>query len=515
MIILYHDGLHAVEISSDSDVNSIRIPLSGISKTLISLAETATDDWLIWCHIALKDHLNINAIEEIFHHQKIMASYHPGEANYLPEAIGYVEDSPFINIRKAVCYPTWRMSSWVGGVHAAVWCALKEELVPDRDFDYFLHSLAKRAMQQGLFCYSEPKLLKAKPALVFSKQANRRLLFRFVNQHFKTRWMFLLLLNFFIYEKKLPLRSFLSGFCYRKRVFSPQLLADIPIKSTRQIVQQKTIDVIIPTLGRKKYLYDVLKDLAAQTHRPKKVIIVEQNPEPGSISELNYLTDESWAFEIKHFFIHRTGACHARNLALEEVASEWVFLADDDIRMHSNFMREALSEIEQTGNKAFTLNCLQKHETNQNPYISQTSMFGSGCSFLHSSILSENIRFSKSFEHGYGEDADFGMQLRNKGFDVIFLPKPEILHLKAPSGGFRTTPKLAWQEDKPQPKPSPTVMLFRKTHYSAEQLWGYKTVLFFKFYRQQGVKNPIAYFNTFKNSWEKSLQWAKLLAKET
>jgi GT2 family glycosyltransferase len=36
---------------------------------------------------------------------------------------------------------------------------------------------------------------------------------------------------------------------------------------------------------------------------------------------------------------------------------------------------------------------------------------------------------------GYGEDNDFGMKLRNQGHDVSYLPKPQILHLKAPMGG--------------------------------------------------------------------------------
>ena len=64
------------------------------------------------------------------------------------------------------------------------------------------------------------------------------------------------------------------------------------------------------------------------------------------------------------------------------------------------------------------------------------------------------------FEFGFGEDADFGMQLRNQGYDVLYLPEPEILHLKAPIGGFRTKPVLQWQNESIQPKPSPTVMLY-------------------------------------------------------
>ena len=77
------------------------------------------------------------------------------------------------------------------------------------------------------------------------------------------------------------------------------------------------------------------------------------------------------------------------------------------------------------------------------------------------------------------------MQLRNQGYDVLFLNEPEILHLKAPIGGFRTKPVLQWQNESVQPKPSPTVMLYLILHNSKEQLLGYKTTLFFKYYKHQ------------------------------
>ncbi len=58
----------------------------------------------------------------------------------------------------------------------------------------------------------------------------------------------------------------------------------------------KDIDVLIPTIGRKPFLYDVLKDLSKQTILPKNVIIIEQNPLAGSTSELDYLQDKNWPF---------------------------------------------------------------------------------------------------------------------------------------------------------------------------------------------------------------------------
>jgi hypothetical protein len=96
---------------------------------------------------------------------------------------------------------------------------------------------------------------------------------------------------------------------------------------------------------------------------------------------------------------------------------------------------------------------------------------------------------------------------------VLYLPEPEILHLKAPIGGFRTKPVLLWQEDLIQPKPSPTVMLYIISHNTKEQLKGYKTTLFFKFYKHQNIKNPYSYFKMFQKQWNQSVFWANQLKK--
>ena len=103
------------------------------------------------------------------------------------------------------------------------------------------------------------------------------------------------------------------------------------------------------------------------------------------------------------------------------------------------------------------------------------------------------------------------MQLRNKGIDVLYSPEPEILHLKAPIGGFRTKPVLPWQNDIIQPKPSPTAMLYKVLHLNKEEINGYKTILFIKFYKLQSIKNPILYFLNFRKQWKQSEYWANQL----
>lgn len=506
MIILYHQNNKVTQVWNDSLGEDVPVRLASIADTLFEAALAFPESLLFWCHESQRNYFNKESISDIFHHKKIMAFYNPGEGNYFPDSIGYVEESLFANPNKNIKYATWFASAAIGGISCEVLLRLEKEIVRDTDFDYFLHSLAKLWMPHGLLCYSEPRLLHSNTGYTTLK-ASTKTVFRFVRQHYKFRWLFLLRLNYVLHQKSGHTKAFFQSLFYRKRKTDGKALDTLVVQSSRQIINETTIDVIIPTIGREQYLFTFLSDLATQKQLPRKVIIVEQNPVEGSQSNLDYLQNNSWPFAISHTFTHQAGACNARNIALSQIESEWVFFADDDIRIGEDFLETAFSQIAKYGNEANTLSCLQINEKTVFDTVFQWKTFGSGCSIVKADAL-KGLQFDLRFEFGFGEDADFGMQLRNKGYDVLFLPFPQILHLKAPIGGFRTKPELAWKDEKLQPKPSPTVMLYRLLHQSKTQLEGYKTVSFFKFYKHQSIRNPFRYYKNFKAKWAVSLFWA-------
>lgn len=509
MIIVYHINNKIAEIVA-SDNQKIEFDYQGtIANGLQKIAKLFPDAKIVWCHSDFKGRLDLESLKTLFHHDKMMLSFSSTQHNFFDTTIGYVEESLFINVNKKISYPTWQMSSVVGVVHAAVLNALKGKIVCDNDFDYYLSSLAKLGMPLGLLCYSEPRLLKC-GEFKNNNKASIYTLFRFVKQHYKTRWIFLLLLNIGLYERKFPIFPLLFSLFYKYRYNATINLDCIKVQSSLKIIDERTIDIIIPTIGRKDYLFDVLKDLSKQSLLPSKIIIVEQNPEEFSKSELDYIYQEKWPFKIEHFFIHKAGACNARNLALKQITSEWVFFADDDIRIDDLFIQKTFESINKFGVKAVSISCLQKDEKQIFKNVFQWGSFGSGCSFVATAILND-CSFNMGYEFGFAEDSDFGMQLRNKDCDVLYLPKPEILHLKAPIGGFRTKPVLLWQNDRIQPKPSPTVMLYILLHNTQLQLKGYKTTLFFKFYKHQNIKNPYSYYKMFHKRWNQSVFWANQL----
>jgi GT2 family glycosyltransferase len=483
---------------------------SSIAPVLVTLSYQFPQEPIVWCHELLGNSLNIEGIATLFHHNKMMLSFRPNSGNFFGNSIGYAEESLFINVNKKVSYPTWQMSGYVGVIHASVLNAIGDKIAFDFDLDYYLSSLAKLCMPLGLHCYSEPQLLKREVHVDSLIQTSNFKLFRFVKQHYKMRWVFLLALNLLMYERKMLLFPFVAAFFYKRRFNNKINLDGVVVQSSRVTIDTGTLGVIIPTIGRKAYLYDVLRDFAKQSVLPQKIIIVEQNPEPSSTSELDYLINEKWPFQIKHIFTHQAGACNARNVALSQTKSEWVFFADDDIRISEDFLEKSLKYIEKFGIKAVSFCCLQKNEKPTFNNVFQWGSFGSGCSVVASDVL-KNCHFNLGYEFGYGEDIDFGMQLRNQGYDVLFLPQPSIMHLKAPVGGFRTKPILKWHHEVIQPKPSPTVMLYLITHNTKQQILGYKTVLFFKFYKHQKIRNPFRYLLVFSKQWQQSVYWANKL----
>lgn len=507
MIIVYHQHNQVHSIFDHKRQKSISLKENHILKALILLADMFEDRILVWCQLDCKELLNYGAITDNFKIKNVMVS--SGNGFYLPEAIGYVDHSPFIKVNTAVKYPTWLMHSAAGAIHATSLLKFKD-FSYSHDFNYDLNSIAKLGIPKGLFCYSDPKLLKLTAS--FQKHAGIFTLFRFVKQHYRTRWVFLLTLNFLWHERKLTILPLLRSLFYTRRKFNMSIsLEAIDAQSHREL---PTIDVIIPTIGRSSYVHDVLKDLSKQTHLPYQVIIVEQNPDLESLSDLGFIYSEVWPFKIKHEFIHQAGACNARNLALQSVVSEFIFFADDDIRFQSSVLEQSLDTMKLNKLEAVTLSCLRKGEQESLKTSIQWMTFGSGCSIVESKMAKE-INFDMAFEFGFGEDSDYGMRLRNVGCDIVYLPNIKLDHLKAPTGGFRTVHDYEWSNDIVQPKPSPTVMLYNLKHQSIQQLKGYKTLLFFKFYKNQGIKNPLVYVKEMNKRWERSIYWAKQLTQKT
>lgn len=504
MIIIIHNNNKVVLVKNKSEEV---LNFSGtFGETIFQKAEEFHNETIVWVHEELISVVNFNAIEKLLGKNETIIHFNPFENNYLSEDLGFIDHNSLFKMPKNINHASWRISAAIGATHASVLNKLNSQIENKKENpNYLLHSIGFVFSLNGLFCNSEPLLVKNE---VEKKQKQSSFqLYRFVKKHYKSQWLFFL---FFVRLFKgksfdiLPL--FLSLFISKVKKTSTITfnVFDDKLKGNGNEI---SLDVIIPTIGREKYVYDVLLDLKKQSFLPKKVIIVEQNPQPNSTSGLDFIFDTVWPFEIDHTFTHQPGACNARNIALSKVSSDWVFLNDDDNSFEFDLLENVCKAIYFYDLKALITAYPQLGETIVYDKIHQTTIYGSGNSFIKSELLSQ-VKFDKNYEFCYGEDFDFGMQLRNIGVDIICVPFLSILHLKAPMGGFRTKPILPWHDEKIMPKPSPTIMLNLIKYKTKQQQSGYKILYFIKSIHW---KNPFKSFKEINKHWQSSLFWANKL----
>ena len=498
MIFLHHKNANEI-VSVKRNGEELEYSSTGLSGVFWEVCNIFPEDLIIWIDDEVELEMNDN-LSEIFSHDLIMSSYSVA-SQFLPETIGYVDQLPFVNPDYNVKYPTWRMSTDVGGIKAKTALQFQSIYGEIKNFGLLLNSIAKTGQQNSLFCYSDPSFVKNLSKVPGEIKGGTGEIFNFVAMHYKREWLIVLLFCYWKYENRFPVFSFLNSM--RQRSFFKKTVGISPkqIKSKNR-QDDFSIDIIIPTLFRPDYIKDLLEDLRNQSVLPKRVIIVEQNPNKGTSSDLQFLYTD-WPFEVVHHFIHRTGACHARNIALNEVKSKWVLFADDDIRIEQNLIEKAISEIERLGVGSLNLNSLQPGEKTVFPRIKQWGAFGSANAIVKSDYALR-CKFSHNLEFGFGEDIDYGMQLRKIGCDIVYHPELKFIHLKAERGGFRTEGINEWKDQKIEPKPSPTMMFLVRKYYTDTMMKGYKTSLFLKFYRKQAIKNPFCYFEMMQNRWKSS-----------
>jgi hypothetical protein len=159
MIQVIHDCNMVLKISQDNK-SLVLFNNLNISETISKLAELYPLELILWCHTDLISFVNYEQLSSICNSNSEMISFTNSDKNYLSKNIGFVEQSVFINFSKKVKIATWQMSSAIGIAHSAVFLAVKTTIKPVKDFDYFLNSVAKIVMPLGVFCYSNPNLLK-------------------------------------------------------------------------------------------------------------------------------------------------------------------------------------------------------------------------------------------------------------------------------------------------------------------------------------------------------------------
>ncbi|MGB5417694.1 MAG: hypothetical protein WBN21_02600, partial [Algibacter sp.] len=157
MILLLHKDEKVTKITDIESNQLIDLHVDNPIMSLFKLANEYPNRILVWCHESLQSNINFEVIKSAFKLKNTMLSFSDGQ--YLSEQIGYVEDSPFLKVNKEIKYPTWLVSSFVGAILSSQLLKFENQLNTNESFDFALNSISKLGLTNGLFCYSEPKLL--------------------------------------------------------------------------------------------------------------------------------------------------------------------------------------------------------------------------------------------------------------------------------------------------------------------------------------------------------------------
>ena len=106
--------------------------------------------------------------------------------------------------------------------------------------------------------------------------------------------------------------------------------------------------VVIPTLGRWKYLADLLPTVLSQTVPPKEVLILLDPKDTYNDGELLAFKQNFLSSESKITVIHTNrNLAGKRNLGVELSSTDYIFFSDDDDIWHSDKAAQCLKELKE------------------------------------------------------------------------------------------------------------------------------------------------------------------------
>ena len=511
MIIIIHENERVLKVEQrDNDaLHTLRqYAQSKMCDAFFDIASLYPDEKLIWCHESIHESVDFLLIDSLVSSKMEMLSYHPSDLSQFHNVLHYANMTSVLvdNIPRDVRYQTWLMSESIGIVHAEL--VNKFVLLRGKfSFQLTLNIMSRKGSAKGVLHFSEPRLCSKKSISV--KQENFSETLKYIATVQKKRWLLYIAL-LYLFINPLKIFSILASVVTTKKIDININLEDLYADVEPILLDENdTIDVLIPTLGRKKFLKDVLDDLCEQTHLPTSVIIIEQHPDENVESELDYIHSQEWPFEIKHRFIHQLGACNARNIGLDLIESKWTFLADDDIRLNKNVIEDTIVLSKSLKISSVTIATYLPHqkevESEKTPFLWDAF---STCTTVLESQYAKKVKFDMAYEFGYGEDTAYGIELRKLGCSTLYTPYNALLHLKAPIGGFRFEFPHPWLKDNIQPKPSPTMMYLFESYMSEEQFFAYKTSLLLQQLKQKKSLNLFKFVKDFKAQWERSKHWS-------
>jgi len=204
------------------------------------------------------------------------------------------------------------------------------------------------------------------------------------------------------------------------------------------------ITVAIVTRNREKELQECLLSLSEQTHRPQKILIIDNN---SSDKTQDVIREFSKKLPIKTITEKTTGYPVVYNRALLEVKTKWVAFIDDDCVADKHWFHEIIKAIQKYYNYAaiagaslnyypqniyacsfqFWYDYWRQRSLYKGNIIDYKCLDSRNIIYNRQLLAVHSVFFDDTFMLG-AEDSDMGLQIKNRGLKAMYVPQLQIFH---------------------------------------------------------------------------------------
>jgi GT2 family glycosyltransferase len=216
------------------------------------------------------------------------------------------------------------------------------------------------------------------------------------------------------------------------------------------------ISVVVITRDRPEHLRRCLKSLAAQSHPPEEVIVVDSSGGPES----ERISSGSPGARYVRFPRGRRGMPAARNAGMRLARGEVVAFLDDDCEASPGWLAGLAEACRDPGvvgvggrviDPVVTLGRVRRFLTSGEPWAEPDDgdprpaevdfLQGGNMSFRRDALLAAGGFDPGYTGSNYREETDLCFRLRRRGHRLVYVPGASVTHLRAPrADGIRRSP---------------------------------------------------------------------------
>ncbi len=223
------------------------------------------------------------------------------------------------------------------------------------------------------------------------------------------------------------------------------------------------LSILIPTLNRGRLFHDTVRGVLGQRFRDYELLVIDQSDPEGRATNEAFLAEVSDP-RVRYVHLPVKGLPNARNEGLARARGAVVLFLDDDvIFLDDAFLDAHLAPYREEPRLGGVTGRVVERSVRPNSkttaaHISPggrtiTNLWGTerqpieSCKGANMSYRMEAVRQVGGFDRNYKgnallEDTDYGYRVRAAGWDVLYEPRAELVHLSAPSGGVRVEDAL-------------------------------------------------------------------------